>query len=119
MGTLPDDPIELERLGHARIAEGHAMLARAAELRSRKAEAEWLPVAESPLGRRPTLRLARKGLIASAKIGRRVFVEARSLRAFIEGHRRVAVEDEDLFGPTSPPRPARRSRRRERHRDVG
>jgi hypothetical protein len=74
-----EDPSDLERRGHARIAEGHAMLARAAELRAREAGEAWVPAAASPLGKRRTLALARRGLIESSKIGRKVMVRASSL----------------------------------------
>lgn len=109
------EAIDLERRGHARIAEGHAMLAKAAELRAGESRDRWIPVAMSPLGKRRTLALARQGLIESAKIGRKVVVRASSLDAFIEARRRTAAADgdEDLFGASVPPaRPTRATRAR-------
>lgn len=104
------EAIDLERRGHARIAEGHAMLAKAAELRAGESRDTWIPVAVSPLGKRRTLALARQGLIESAKVGRKVVVRASSLDAFIEARRRAepANDDEDLFGAAT--RPARTTR---------
>lgn len=92
------EPLDVERRGHARIAEGHAMLAKAAELRARELDDQWVPAASSPLGERRTLTLARERAIESAKVGRKVVVRARSLEAFIEKHRRLGPGDEDLFG---------------------
>ena len=109
------EAIDLERRGHARIAEGHAMLAKAAELRASESRDTWIPVVASPLGKRRTLALARQGLIESAKVGRKVVVRASSLDAFIEARRRAepANGDEDLFGPaTREPRPTRVARGR-------
>lgn len=99
-----DDPHELERRGHELVAQGHTLLAKAAKLRARAASDEWLPVASSPMGRRRTLDLARRGTIESAKVGRKVMVRAESLRAYIEEHRRVLddPEDENLFGAETP-----------------
>lgn len=102
MSAPLDDPNELERRGHALVAEGHALLARAAELRARSIADEWMPVARSPLGKRRTLDLARRGLIENAKVGRKILVRASSLRAFIEEHERHVRDDEDLFGADAP-----------------
>jgi hypothetical protein len=117
-------PAELERLGHVRIAEGHAMLAQAAALRvgADSAGGDWIPVTTSPLGKRRTLELARAGAIESAKIGRKIVVRASSLLAFIETHARgLAVandhaddDEEDLLGGPTPRPCARRRGRRSR-----
>jgi hypothetical protein len=93
-----DDANELERRGHELVARGHELLAQAAELRARTAPDEWVPVSASPLGRRQTLHLARRGVVESAKVGRTVVVRASSLNAFIERQRRHHDdEEEDLF----------------------
>jgi hypothetical protein len=94
-----DDPNELERRGHELVARGHELLAQAAALRARTATGpnEWVSVAASPIGRRRTLDLARRGIIESAKLGRLVVVRASSLQAFIERQRRHHPDDEDLF----------------------
>lgn len=114
---MDDDPIELEQRGHLLVAQGHRMLARAAELRAREASDEWVAASSSPLGRRKTLALARAGVIASAKVGRKVLIRASSLREYVEQHcRTVAPTDEELFGIT--PRheaPAARGRRVRNH----
>lgn len=93
----------LESEGHTLIARGHEKLAEAARLRTETgavARPSWIPAAESPLGKRKTLALARAGALASSKIGRQVLVRRASLDALIEGGRRgdVADEEEDLFG---------------------
>lgn len=93
-----DDASELERRGHALVAEGHQLLARAAELRARAPSEEWVPVASSPIGKRRTLDLAREGTIESAKVGRLVVIRASSLNAYIDQHRRRFEDEEDLFG---------------------
>lgn len=121
MTTQPAwDARELERLGHVRIAEGHAMLAKAAALRADESSGgdEWLPVAASPLGKRRTLALAREGAIESAKVGRKVVIRASSLRAFLERHGRERPandDEEDLFGAAT--RPARALGRRRGSRE--
>lgn len=110
-----EDARELERRGHELVAQGHALLAKAAQLRQEAPSDEWLPVSRSPIGTRRTLDLARRGVIESAKIGRKVVVRAESLNAFIETHRRVRVdpEEENLFGVDTPvPDLPRRSRAR-------
>jgi excisionase family DNA binding protein len=100
MPAFADDPNELERRGHEAIAQGHALLARAAQLRARNnGSSEWIAVDASPLGRRRTLLLARQGRLEAAKVGRQVLIRASSLAAFIEANRRAPPEeDEDLFG---------------------
>lgn len=115
MSGPPDDWKELERRGHELVAEGHALLAKAAQLRKEAESNEWVPVSRSPIGTRRTLDLARRGVIESAKIGRKVVVRAESLNAFIERHRRIRVdhEEENLFGADTPvPDLPRRSRAR-------
>jgi hypothetical protein len=102
---------------HELDAEAYELDARAAKLRAEAARLRassepandatpttWMPVAESPLGKRKTLALARAGVIESSKVGRAVLVRRLSLMAYLEEHQRGADdvededEDEDLFG---------------------
>jgi hypothetical protein len=85
------------------IAEGFRLLAAAAR-RNEQAPAndvEWIDPKTSPLGKRQTLALARAGVVASTKIGRRVLVGRASLASFLDAHRRDAAlrapDEEDLF----------------------
>jgi hypothetical protein len=97
---------ELEAEGHELIARGHACFAQVARLRTSEGPAKterpsWIPVAESPLGKRRTLALARCGAIESSKVGRKVLVRSASLAGYLDEHRRGSVEgadDENLFG---------------------
>lgn len=102
---MSERPTLIEAEGHALIARGHAKLAEAARLRAATPQAEgerasWIPVAESPLGKRRTLALARSGAVESSKVGRKVLVRRASLAGFLNEHRRTPIEDEeeDLFG---------------------
>lgn len=88
-----------------RIADGFVRLAKAtrsADARAVERPAEgWVPVSESPLGRRKTLQLARAGALESTKIGKKVFVRRESLEKLLEDGRRQVNEGEDLFGVAS------------------
>jgi hypothetical protein len=86
------------------IADGFARLAKATRVADERGERpgdEWIHVAESPLGRRKTLALARAGALESTKIGKRVLVRRASLEALLERGRRGGDEGEDLFGVAS------------------
>lgn len=95
---------ELEAEGHEKIAEGHALLARARRERApavAPAE-EWVAPDASPLGKRRTLALARSGALESSKVGRRVLIRRTSLDAYLRRHERgVEEREEDLFGVAS------------------
>lgn len=99
---MPRSADDLEAAGHDKLAEGHALLAKARRARAvaPSTSSEWVSPAESPLGKRTTLALCRAGALESSKIGRKVLVRRSSLESYLARHER-GVElsaGEDLFG---------------------
>lgn len=102
-GALVSRADELEAEAHEKIAEGHALLARARRERAPTTVPpanDWIRPETSPLGKRRTLALCRAGALESSKVGRKVLVKRASLEAFLARHERgiEAREEEDLFG---------------------
>jgi hypothetical protein len=62
----------------------------------------WIAPEASPLGKRRVLGLARAGVIASAKVNRKVLIDRASHEAYLAQHKRGAAavappDEEDLF----------------------
>lgn len=79
-------PADIAR-AHKLIAEGHLLLARAAES---NAATDYYDQNNSPLGKRRHLRLARDRVLPSSKVGRQVLIKRADLDAWLAEHQTYA-----------------------------